>query len=150
MTPAPISRRGFLNTAAMLAGGAAVGCSNDTLTGALAPVGATRESRGDDSQDEHEGRGDDGTPKFDHVVVVMQENRSFDHMLGWVPRADGRQAGLTFVDNAGLICDAQCVSADSSPASRARTPARSGISLNTGATGSLPSLSIRSMAFLIV
>ena len=40
-------------------------------------------------------------PRFDHVVVVMMENRSFDHLLGWMPGADGRQAGLTFLDAAG-------------------------------------------------
>jgi len=31
----------------------------------------------------------------------MMENRSFDHMLGWLPRADGRQAGLSYTDSAG-------------------------------------------------
>jgi phospholipase C len=36
-----------------------------------------------------------------HVVVVMMENRSFDHFLGWVPGADGRQAGLTYYDASG-------------------------------------------------
>jgi phospholipase C len=40
--------------------------------------------------------------RIDHVVVVMMENRSFDHMLGWVPGADGRQAGLTYYDAAGV------------------------------------------------
>lgn len=35
---------------------------------------------------------------IDHVVVVMMENRSFDHFLGWLPGADGKQAGLTYVD----------------------------------------------------
>jgi phospholipase C len=39
---------------------------------------------------------------IDHVVVVMMENRSFDHMLGWLPGADGMQAGLTYLDRAGL------------------------------------------------
>ena len=38
---------------------------------------------------------------FDHVVVVMMENRSFDHYLGWVPGADGVQAGTTLKDSAG-------------------------------------------------
>jgi phospholipase C len=42
---------------------------------------------------------------IDHVVVVMMENRSFDHMLGWLPGADGRQAGLTYFDRAGLPHD---------------------------------------------
>ncbi|GAA3438797.1 alkaline phosphatase family protein [Kutzneria kofuensis] len=39
---------------------------------------------------------------IDHIVVVMMENRSFDHYLGWLPGADGRQAGLTFTDNNGV------------------------------------------------
>jgi phospholipase C len=38
---------------------------------------------------------------IDHIVVVMMENRSFDHYLGWLPGADGRQAGLTYVDRSG-------------------------------------------------
>ena len=38
---------------------------------------------------------------IEHVVVVMMENRSFDHFLGWVPGADGRQEGLTFLDESG-------------------------------------------------
>jgi phospholipase C len=39
---------------------------------------------------------------IDHIVVVMMENRSFDHYLGWLPKADGRQAGLTYVDRSGV------------------------------------------------
>ena len=35
---------------------------------------------------------------LDTIVVLMMENRSFDHYLGWLPGADGRQAGLTFTD----------------------------------------------------
>src|SRR5438874_1522056 len=38
---------------------------------------------------------------LDHVIVVMMENRSFDHLLGWLPSADGKQAGLTYTDAAG-------------------------------------------------
>ena len=37
----------------------------------------------------------------DTFVVLMMENRSFDHYLGWMPRADGRQGGLAYVDKAG-------------------------------------------------
>lgn len=40
---------------------------------------------------------------IDHIVVVMMENRSFDHFLGWVPGAVGRQAGLTFKDSNGEV-----------------------------------------------
>jgi phospholipase C len=28
---------------------------------------------------------------IEHVVGLMMENRSFDHMLGWLEGADGRQ-----------------------------------------------------------
>src|SRR6266436_8638891 len=35
---------------------------------------------------------------FDTVVVLMMENRSFDHLLGWLPSADGRQEGLRYPD----------------------------------------------------
>jgi phospholipase C len=38
---------------------------------------------------------------IDHVVLVVMENRSFDHFLGWVPGANGKQAGLQFVDAFG-------------------------------------------------
>jgi phospholipase C len=38
---------------------------------------------------------------IEHVVVLMMENRSFDHFLGWLPGANGRQAGLKYRDLAG-------------------------------------------------
>src|SRR3712207_3776268 len=38
---------------------------------------------------------------IDTFVVLMMENRSFDHYLGWLPGADGRQAGLTYLDKEG-------------------------------------------------
>src|SRR3954449_11120858 len=37
----------------------------------------------------------------DTFVVLMMENRSFDHYLGWLPNADGMQAGLSYVDQNG-------------------------------------------------
>jgi hypothetical protein len=40
---------------------------------------------------------------IDHVVVLMMENRSFDHYLGWLPGSDGRQAGLQYPDPAGQL-----------------------------------------------
>jgi phospholipase C len=33
---------------------------------------------------------------IDTFVVLMMENRSFDHYFGWHPKADGRNAGLTY------------------------------------------------------
>ena len=37
-----------------------------------------------------------------HVVVVMMENRSFDHFLGWLPNANGKQADLAYEDVNGV------------------------------------------------
>lgn len=37
-----------------------------------------------------------------HIVVVMMENRSFDHVLGWLPNANGKQAGLSYLDTSGV------------------------------------------------
>ncbi|WP_019630132.1 alkaline phosphatase family protein [Actinomadura atramentaria] len=81
-----LTRRGFLagtaGAAIMAAGaGATAGAAENT-----APVGALP---------------DPAESGIDHVVVVMMENRSFDHYLGWLPGADGRQAGLTFTDASG-------------------------------------------------
>ena len=43
-----------------------------------------------------------GMSGIEHIVVVVMENRSFDHFLGWVPGATGQQAGLTYLDDSGL------------------------------------------------
>src|SRR4051794_11294851 len=40
---------------------------------------------------------------IDTFVVLQMENRSFDHYLGWLPNADGRQAGLSFTDTQGAV-----------------------------------------------
>jgi phospholipase C len=42
---------------------------------------------------------------IDHIVVVMMENRSFDHLLGWHPTADGMQEGLAYPDDAGIMLE---------------------------------------------
>jgi phospholipase C len=39
---------------------------------------------------------------IEHIVVLMMENRSFDHFLGWLPGADGKQAGLSYLDKDGV------------------------------------------------
>jgi phospholipase C len=81
---ASLSRREFLKAAGVAAGGALL----------LGSVGSVF--------------GKNGTtlPKpnksgIDHIVLVTMENRSFDHFLGWLPGANGIQAGLSFTDTAG-------------------------------------------------
>jgi phospholipase C len=56
----------------------------------------------------HAGRVQASTPfptpsnmPIDTFVVLMQENRSFDHYLGWHPDADARNAGLSYPDDQG-------------------------------------------------
>jgi phospholipase C len=39
--------------------------------------------------------------EIEHIVVVMMENRSFDHFLGWLPGSKGVQPGLSYVDSHG-------------------------------------------------
>ena len=38
------------------------------------------------------------TARIAHIVVVMLENRSFDHLRGWLPTADARQTALSDPD----------------------------------------------------
>src|SRR5258708_14127577 len=49
---------------------------------------------------------------IEHIVVVTMVNRSFDHFLGWLPNADGKQAGLTYTDSAGMSHPAHYLSGD--------------------------------------
>ena len=53
-----------------------------------------------------------GNSGIEHIVVVMMENRSFDHFLGWLPNADGKQAGLSYVDTAGVSHATHSLSGD--------------------------------------
>ena len=43
-----------------------------------------------------------GSQGVEHVVVLMMENRSFDHYLGWLPGADGRH-DMTFLSTDGNV-----------------------------------------------
>src|SRR5256885_6287623 len=83
-------RRGFLTTAASAAGGIALGCSDRSI---VAPPLA--QLMGGPLPDP-------AASGIEHVIVFMMENRSFDHLLGWLPGADGRQAGLSYLDSAGV------------------------------------------------
>jgi phospholipase C len=38
---------------------------------------------------------------IEHVIVVCMENRSYDHLVGWIPGGDGLQAGRTYTDETG-------------------------------------------------
>jgi len=84
-----LSRRQFLTGVAAAAGALALsGCGSDD---------------GSPSDPESNPLPSPERSGIEHVVVVMMENRSFDHFLGWVPGADGRQAGLAFPDKQGAM-----------------------------------------------
>jgi len=85
----PLSRRAFLTSAAAAASAAALGCDDRWI----APPSLAALTGGLPS--------DPASCGIEHVIVFMMENRSFDHFLGWLPGADGRQAGLTYADSAG-------------------------------------------------
>jgi phospholipase C len=84
--PGALSRRQFIQGSAGLAAGL-------TLGGLASSVFAKEHDR--------------GLPKpqksgIEHIVLVMMENRSFDHFLGWLPGANGQQSGLSYLDKAGV------------------------------------------------
>jgi phospholipase C len=86
-----LTRRRFLVGAGAVGGAVALGPAASAL--ALGSPGAARTSA----------LPPPATAGFDHVVVLCMENRSFDHLLGWLSGADGRQAGLKYPDRAGVL-----------------------------------------------
>src|SRR2546426_9488187 len=91
--PRGLTRRQFVKGAAAVAGAIALpgyaGGAGGTDTGSSPSVASSSLPQPEDSG-------------IDHVVVVMMENRSFDHFLGWVPGADGVQAGIQQKDANGV------------------------------------------------
>ncbi|WP_347110828.1 alkaline phosphatase family protein [Paenarthrobacter sp. S56] len=80
-----LSRRSFLVGAAGTAAAAAASGGALGTASANTPVLPAADSSG-----------------IDHIIVVMMENRSFDHFVGWMPGADGRQGGLGYIDRYGI------------------------------------------------
>jgi phospholipase C len=70
-------------------------------TGALA-LGACGDGSGD-GDPESEPLPDPASSGIEHVVVLMMENRSYDHFLGWLPGGDGIQSGVEYVDKRGAL-----------------------------------------------
>ena len=86
------TRRDFLKGALGLAGASVVGTATPAIAGETISGLLTRSL----------GRAVPGKFGIDHVVVVMMENRSFDHFLGWLPGANG-----IGVSADGRVVDAQ-------------------------------------------
>ncbi|QJP13568.1 phospholipase [Starkeya sp. ORNL1] len=71
------------------------------LAGGLAAMGAASHAVGETAPQAGSRLPAPADAPFDTVVVLMMENRSFDHVLGWLPGANGRQQGLSFLDTSG-------------------------------------------------
>ncbi len=88
----PLNRRELFVGATAAGMISVAGCSSDgeskSTTPSTTTTGVAKHPLGKDAP-------------FDHVVVLMMENRSFDHLLGWLPGAKGKQAGLSYVDSDG-------------------------------------------------
>lgn len=39
---------------------------------------------------------------IEHIVVVMMENRSYDHFMSWLPGGNGAPEGITYLDDDGV------------------------------------------------
>ncbi len=77
-------------------------------TAALAGVAGVASAWPVDALVRHAGRVQASTPfpspsnmPIDTFVVLMKENRSFDHYFGWHPDADAKNAGLSYPDDNG-------------------------------------------------
>jgi phospholipase C len=81
-----LTRRKFLTLMGASAGVAATG--SELLSQAAASASAARLRRDADG--------------VEHVVVLMMENRSFDHFLSWLPDADGRH-DMTYLSTDGNV-----------------------------------------------
>jgi phospholipase C len=82
------------------------------LRGAVAAAAAGLATPGPASALAQPALPDPATSGIDHIVVVMMENRSFDHFLGWLPNADGRPSGLTYEDESGVPHEPQRLAPD--------------------------------------
>ena len=85
------------------------------MAGALAAIGLGSQSTSANSLESTQTGSELPNPAdapFDTVVVLMMENRSFDHLLGWLPGANGRQQGLSYLDKDGVAHDTWPLAAD--------------------------------------
>jgi phospholipase C len=99
----PLSRRDFLRLSAAAGGGVALGGVTSSLRArpllVAPPAPPPKPTRPGTTLPTLPPPSLTG---IQHVVVVMMENRSFDHFLGWLPGANGMQAGLTYYDSNGV------------------------------------------------
>ena len=107
------SRRGFLKSGGLIAAGLAVGGGVGAAIGAAAGTPQYGNVYVPEKFQIPKPRKD---PGFDHLVVVMGENRSFDNLLGYLytpddPPPGGRFEGLAFGDYSNVAEDGTVIPA---------------------------------------
>lgn len=96
-----MNRRQFSKTTLMAGGAALLGGSAARFAAAPRAMAQTLPSLPDPE-----------ASGIDHIVAVTMENRSFDHFFGWMSYADGKQAGLTYLDTKGVSHPTHSLSGD--------------------------------------
>jgi phospholipase C len=94
------SRRDFTKHAFLASGSAVLGCS--TRVQPIAPIASPT----------YPTLPAPASSGLEHLVVVTMENRSFDHLLGWLPNAAGIQAVSNFTDKSGASHPIHSLSGD--------------------------------------
>src|ERR1700736_455129 len=95
-----LSRRDFTKQALVAGGSVVLGCA--TRISPIPPIPLPS----------YPGLPAPASSGIGHVVVITMENRSFDHFLGWLPNAEGKQAGLNFTDKNGASHPTHSLSGD--------------------------------------
>src|SRR5215471_16596988 len=95
-----LSRREFAKQALLASGALMLGCAKRIPP--QPPI----------SPPSYPGLPDPASSGIEHIVVVTMENRSFDHLLGWMPNAEGKQGGLSYTDKAGASHPTYSLSGD--------------------------------------
>ncbi|MDB6053251.1 MAG: phospholipase [Verrucomicrobiales bacterium] len=85
-----VTRRNFLKQTALASGAIGMGAWSARRAGAKPTLKAAALP-------------DPGQSGIEHIIVVMMENRSFDHFLGWLPNADGKQSNLSYPDKNNIL-----------------------------------------------
>jgi len=90
-SPSSTTRRDFLKAGGLVAAGLAIGGAAGAAAGAaIGHTAGYKEAALGDALPPRE------VPGFDHVVVLMGENRSFDNLLGWLYTPETLPEGETF------------------------------------------------------
>ena len=91
--PGKVTRRALLGGAAVGAAGAVLAACGGSSSSGTTTTSPSPKGRVGVPPNPSAPVGSDQLPQFDHIVVVMMENHSFDNILGTLGRGDGLKLG---------------------------------------------------------